>query len=281
MSDQAARLRQLMSGMETTTPIPCRMDGRASVTGITSGKGGVGKTMLAVNLAVAIAESGRSVLIVDADLGLANVDVMLGMEPGRHMGHLLLADCRAEDVAIDGPCGIKVIAGGSGLRELADADGDQRRLLLAKLRSYYDNFDCVLVDTSPGIGSDVCDFLCDVDRVFLVTTPEPTALRDTYAAFKSIVREMPGKDVLPVVNCAGEKQADQAIEALNQVTTKFLDIRIEDWHHVESDPMVVRAVRERNPLMRMLPRSPAAICIRRLSGLLMASRHESKSMAYV
>lgn len=290
MRDQASKLRQLVSGANPGDgPLqsePRSGDGHARVLAITSGKGGVGKTTLAVNLAVLLAELRFKVLIVDADLGLANVDVMLGMETARHIGHLLLPESRADEVAAIGPCGVRVITGGSGLIELADANSAERLGLLEKLRSYYDEFDYVLVDTSPGIGSDVTDFLRGADEILLVTTSEPTALRDAYAAFKTIIGTMPGAEIVTVVNSAGAKQAQRAIDTLNQVTRKFLDTECGQWYSVEADSMVGRAINERKPLVRSYPRSPASICLRKLAKELVGRsdmsgvRAESRSPAY-
>jgi len=266
--DQASSLRQLVSDdkpVDFANPGAVRAGNGARVIAVTSGKGGVGKTILTVNLALLLAELPAGVLVVDADLGLANVDVMLGMEPGRHIGHLLLAGCLPGEVAATGPGGIKVISGGSGLQELADASRADRLMLLEKLHSYYENFDYVLVDTSPGIGPEVTDFLQRADDVLLVTTPEPTSLRDTYAALKAITREMPGREIILIVNCAAPGQAEQAIEALNHVARKFLKRQCDCWYQVEPDPMVCRTIRDRKPLVRAYPRSPAAACLRRLA----------------
>lgn len=265
MTDQAANLRALISGsVVVRDTVKSSMDTR--VITITSGKGGVGKTMLTVNLALLLAEMDKRVLIVDADLGLANVDVMMGLPAGRHVGHLMLADYSADDAAADGPLGIRVISGGSGLRELADASADDRQSLLKKLSAYYRQFDYVLFDTSPGIGSDVMDFTRHADDVLLVTTPEPTSLRDTYASLKTLAAEMPEVEPRLIVNmAASEDQARQAVSALNEVSTRFLARPYQTWHVIESDPLVARSIRDRKPLILCYPRSAAAGCMRRLA----------------
>ena len=272
MIDQAWKLRALTRGKDlpnaarrASQETPKADAAVVHVVAVTSGKGGVGKTTLAVNLAVLLADSGKRVLIVDADLGLANVDVMLRLDSSRHIGHLLLAQCTPDEIAAVGPSGVQVISGGSGLQELAEASNADRQLLLDKLRGYYQRFDYVFIDTSPGIGADVVDFLRDADELVLVTTPEPTSLRDTYAALKTIGREAPNADVRLVVNMASAAQAEEAMAVLNEVASKFLNRRYDDWQCVECDPMVGRTVREGKPLVSAYPRSAAAICLRRLA----------------
>lgn len=271
MTDQAANLRALATGTVVVRDIPRASNTR--VIAVTSGKGGVGKTMLTVNLALLMAEMGKRVLVVDADLGLANVDVMLGLPSARHIGHLMLADFSAHDVAADGPLGIRVISGGSGLRELADASAEDRRSLLEKLSAYYRQFDYVLLDTSPGIGEDVVDFLRHADEVLLVTTPEPTSLKDTYASLKTLNGELPKVEPRLIINTASEDQAKQSVMALNEVSERFLGRSYHVWHSIETDPMVVRTIRDKKPLVHSYPRSAAAACIRRLAKCIAEEAH--------
>ena len=274
MIDQASRLRALVAGERTAAndlPAPSGTAAAACarVMAVTSGKGGVGKTTVAVNLALLLAERGRRTLIVDADLGLANVDVMLGIDPPRHIGHLLLPAFAPEDVAEEGPFGLRIISGGSGLRELAEAGHEQRRQLGHRLIDYYDRFEYVVVDTSPGIDDATLDFLSGAERVLLVTTREPTSLRDTYAAAKAICARVPAASITLVVNqSSSDRDAAEAVKVIDDVALRFLNRRCDDWSWIEHDPTVGRAVRARRALALMYPRSPATLSLRRLAASL-------------
>lgn len=267
--DQALHLRRMMAGDYSTSVAQCMRQqfstGRPRIVAVTSGKGGVGKTTLAVNLAITLAEIPSRVLLIDADLGLANVDVMLGIAHDGHLGNLLSGGVEPEEIAFTGPRDIKVISGGSGLRELADASTAERALLINKLEAYCEEFDYVVIDTSPGIGADVADFVRMADEALVVTTPEPTSMRDTYAALKAISCAMPDKSVTPVVNSASEAQASRTVEAMNQVMDAFLKRKCLRWHQIEADPLVARTIKDRRPLMCAFPKSPAAICITKIA----------------
>ena len=271
MMDQAAKLRILAAGDRVPeamayAAVPAPRWTGTRVIAVTSGKGGVGKTTVAVNLALLLAEEAGKVLIVDADLGLANVDVLLGLESARHIGHILFSDYDPDEVAAVVPGGVKVISGGSGLRDLARVSSAERRLLLDKLCAYYQQFRYVLVDTSPGIGDDVVDFLRGSDEILLVTTPEPTALRDSYAAAKTMAQEVPDIDVRVVVNAASsDRQAEETVAVLNEVAGRFLDRRYERWHRIAADPCAAKSVNLCRALVHLFPRSPAAISFRRLA----------------
>lgn len=282
MIDQAARLRAMVSdgniplrksSVELKTP---RCSGHETrVIAVTSGKGGVGKTTIAVNLAVLLAESGAKVLIVDADLGLANVDVMLGLDSARHIGHLMMTDFTPDDIATVGPAGVRVISGGSGLRELAEASGPDRRALISRLKAYYGQFDYVFIDTSPGIRDEVVDFLMGADEVLLVTTPEPTSLRDTYAALKTLDRRIPDRALRIIVNASGsDVDARNAIEVLNSVTSKFLGRHYDRWHRIQSDELVGRSVHAHRAIVGLFPRSSASVCMQSLAHQLQLARHD-------
>jgi len=299
VTDQAAKLRMLAEeeAARDTHASAVGLESRrhdaspaGRVMAITSGKGGVGKTTLAVNLALLLAErqgmqyekriagkdagpanSPHGVLLVDADLGLANVDVMLGIQPEAHIGRLL-SGMDPEDVAAVGPYGIRVLSGGSGLRELAEATAAERARLLGKLRGYYLRFDRVIIDTSPGIGAEVVDFLRDADEVLLVTTPEPTSLRDTYAALKMISRDVPWLNLRLVVNMASRSQTEESAAALNEVARRFLGRTIDLRYQIAFDDLVGASVGRQVPLVLSYPRSRAAASIRRLAEDIVSAR---------
>lgn len=281
MKDQASRLRELMNGNSAlcvTDEIPQDGDRTPRIVAVTSGKGGVGKTTIAVNLAMLFAEIPDSrVLILDADLGLANVDVMLGISSGRNIGHLLHTDYTPEQTASLGPGGVMLISGGSGLQELANSNSEDRRILIGKLLKYFQNFDFVVIDTSPGIGSNIMDFLNLADEILLITSPEPTSLKDSYAALKTIVKEVPGKPVIPVINNASYIHAQQAIKTLNEVAQKFIGWHSDCWYQIESDQMVSRSIQERRPFVRAYPRTPAVINLRSLANYLISLSIKSNS----
>ncbi len=268
MIDQASKLREMIAGQSVFVErigINRKNGKRAHILAVTSGKGGVGKTTVAVNLAILLAEQGRSVLLVDADLGLANVDVILGLDTPRHIGHLMMPDFDASDVAVTGPAGIKVISGGSGLKELADAGATERRILMDKLTNYSNDFDFVVVDTSPGIGFDTVGFLEWADQRLVVTTTEPTSLRDTYALIKTIDRRLPDAQFELLINVASTAEAAAAVSVLNDMLRRFLGKECNRWHGVVRDPAVPKSVCARQALAVTLPRCPAIVSLRELA----------------
>ncbi|MGB9619338.1 MAG: AAA family ATPase, partial [Armatimonadota bacterium] len=236
------------------------------VIAVTSGKGGVGKTTLSVNLAAVLAASSRRVLIVDADLGLSNVDVVLGLRPARHLGHLLLPEYQAEDVAVEAPGNLVVISGGSGVRELAEARDAERGVLLDKLADYYGTFDFVVIDTSPGIGRNVTDFLVASSKVLLLTSSEPTSLRDTYAAAKTISRVIEHQRIWLIINQVGcESEAEAVFRTLNGVTCRFLGWGFAGWDWIEAEPAFRNSAMDHRPLVLSHPGSSACRALRRIA----------------
>ena len=178
MNDQAYTLRRIVR------------DGRAAsmpqVIAVTSGKGGVGKTSFVINAAIILASVGKKVLILDADLGLANIDVMLGLTPRYNIQHVLDGECSLRDIMIEGPAGIRIIPSASGIQELSDLSSEQQLTLVNALDHFDDDIDYMFVDTGAGISRNVMYFNAAAQRILVVATPEPTSITDAYALIKVV-----------------------------------------------------------------------------------------------
>jgi flagellar biosynthesis protein FlhG len=267
MRDQAERLRQIAQTRKAeedgARPRPSR---RARVLAVTSGKGGVGKTNLSVNLSYALLELGREVMLLDADLGLANVDVLLGTVPRLHLGHALAGEADILDVVYDGPAGLKLIAGGSGVGDLADLPESDLQQFIRSLRKLESRTDYLLVDTGAGLGRSVRNFVLAADVVLVVTTPEPTAMTDAYAMIKAVVQKNPAADIKFVVNQAESKaEAEDAAARLSNATLRFLGAATECLGSIPTDREVPRCVRGQRPFYLAAPGSPASLAVREIA----------------
>jgi len=239
------------------------------VVGVTSGKGGVGKSNFTANLAATAARAGRRVLVIDADLGLANVELLFGLRPRLHVGHLLDGSAQIRDVLAKGPRGICILPAGSGLRDLTALDDLQKRRLLAGLEELENAFDVVLVDTGAGIGDNVAFFISGVQEALLVVTPEPTALTDAYAAVKVLSQSGGARNFAVAVNLATPEVGKDVFDRLCAVTGRFLPARLRYAGSVPPDENVHRAVMARRPLVELYPYSPASRALRGMAEWLM------------
>jgi len=247
---------------------------RARVLAVASGKGGVGKTNLAVNLAIALAGAGRRVLLVDADLGLANVDLLLGQSrpAGSDLAHVLAGRVPLERIVQEGPAAIHWIPGASHIPEVTAVDDRRREALLDGLTALERVHDFLLLDTPAGIGGGVLHLARQADEVLLVTTPEPPAMMDAYALLKA-VRASATEPIGPVrliVNMVTHRHdARRVHERLCEAATRFLGIEVSLLGHVFCDGHVGRAVQKREPLLLAYPHSQAAWCVKRLAGAIL------------
>jgi len=231
-----------------------------------SGKGGVGKTNVVANLAVLLAANGRKVLAVDGDLGLANLDVLLGLTPSLTVGHFLEGTHAIEKVAMAGPHGLRVIPATSGVEALTRLDPAQVARLREALRKFGRAFDVTLVDGPAGISTAVTQLVGPADSVVAVTTPEPTALIDAYALIKVLAREEPRRRFGLIVNNVGDAAEGQRVHAnLDRVVSKFLGRALRYWGHVVRDEDLVSAARERCLVTDLYPESEASRCFESLS----------------
>ena len=287
--DQASRLREMVGRGAPARPArpvsPARpaaeawasgtidrpADRSARVIAVTSGKGGVGKTNLAVNLAARFAQAGRRTVLLDADMGLANADVLCGLNLKRNLAHVVAGRCRIADVLADAPGGFSLAAGATGLEKMADLAPAEHLRLLDELATLERAADLILVDTGAGISPNVLTFTRNADHILIVTTPEPTAVTDAYATAKVIVRgrQRRGEAATPISvvvnNARTPREAGETFDRLSRVAREFLGAELTDAGFVPSDPAVGRAVRARRPFVVGQPRCPASVAVTRLA----------------
>ncbi len=251
--DQAANLRRLVienSAARTTRTIA-----------ITSGKGGVGKTSLAVGVAIALARGGARVTLLDADLGLANINVILGIIPKYNLYHVIKGKKKLKDIVIEVPEGIKIIAGASGFHQLANLDMKQRADFIEAVSELEDD-DYMIIDTGAGISQNVLSFVSAADEVIVVTTPEPTAITDAYGIIKSIASQSPEKPVRLIVNrVASVSEGKRVAQRVINIAGQFLNIRVENMGFIFDDIYVPKSVRNQKPFIVTYPKSKASVCV--------------------
>ncbi|MDK2822091.1 MAG: flagellar biosynthesis protein FlhG [Clostridia bacterium] len=227
---------------------------------IASGKGGVGKTNFTLNLGLALAELGQRVLILDADLGLANIDVILGISPRFNLFHVINGEKELSEIIIEGPNGIKIIPGGSGIYELADLKEWQLERFLIKLSALESESDYLLIDTGAGISKNVLNFTLAADEIFIVTTPEPTSLTDAYGLIKTLNKHKFIGNIKIIVNKAvSYEEGEIAAKKLKIVVNKFLiNCKLEIMGCILDDKVVQDSVKKQQPFILNYPTSKAA-----------------------
>lgn len=264
--DQAERLRNIIKKQDLQ-PDTERV---AKVITVTSGKGGVGKTSLSVNLAIQLSRMGKRVVIFDADFGLANIEIMLGLRPKYNLADLMYRGKNIEDIITYGPENIGFISGGSGINELANLSRDQVFSLIQRLGELDRIADVIIVDTGAGISDTVLEFVAASEEVLLVATPEPTSITDAYALLKTLNRKAsykPEKTVVKMVanQVRGEKEATELFEKLGVVVGKFLDIEVKFLGSVPYDKNMQRAVMHQAPVCISKPESESARAVRNIA----------------
>jgi flagellar biosynthesis protein FlhG len=268
--DQATHLRSLVQGTITAgdasagTAFPRRA--RAQVVAITSGKGGVGKSNVAVNLAITLAGAGKRVTLLDADLGLANADVLCNVDLRTNLSHVIARKKELSEVLVKAPGGFNLIGGASGLARMADLTDDDRQRLVDALGELEQQADVILIDTGAGISPNVLSFTRAADHVLVVTTPEPTAITDAYAVIKVISRDPNERRLSLLVNQARSPAEGRVVhERIAKVAKQFLGVGVLDAGYVLADEHVQNAVRSRRPFVLGAPNCPAAKCIEKLA----------------
>lgn len=255
MKDQAERLRQLARRSMKAKEI----NQDAHVIAITSGKGGVGKTNFTVNLALALQEAGKNTLIFDADLGMANIDVVLGVVPSYTLAHVIKRQKRLQEIILTGPKGVKVLPGSSGSIELSSLSEQQIQNLISQWRNLEEKFDFILIDTGAGIHQDVLNFLKAADDIIVLLTPEPPSITDSYGLIKVLSQQKLQSSLYLVINQATSKEEGQRIfRRVANVIQEFLGLQIQLLGSIPYDEKVSAAVKSQRPFFLEYPNSAAA-----------------------
>ena len=249
--------------------------GATRVISFTSGKGGVGKTSTVVNVALALAEAQNNVLLIDADLGLANIDVLLGVKPSYTLEDLFEGRRTLEEIMIPGPNGIRIIPAASGVESMVNLDSSRQMLLMQALSALPYTFDYVLIDTGAGIGIDVLYFNAAASEIVCIVTPEPTSLTDAYALIKVLSTQYGEEEInILVNNVSSEAESKQTFLRLYKAVERFLHVKLNYLGFVPADSSVREAVQSQRALLELFPSSPAGLAISALARRMDAQFHE-------
>lgn len=265
--DQADKLREKVELLKDNAP-------SARVIAVTSGKGGVGKTSLSVNLALQFRALGKTVVILDADFGLANVEVMLGIRPKYNLADMIFNNKTIEEIITEGPMGIGFISGGSGVQDLVNLDKDKIKKLIAKLVKLDSMYDIVIIDTGAGIADSVVEFVLSSPEVLLVVTPEPTSITDAYSLLKAVNRKKDfkreQKSIKVITNRVEDMEDGKEIyEKISIVVSKFLNIQLEYLGYIPQDKKIADAVIAQTPVSLSSPNSETAMKMRSICSTLL------------
>ncbi|WP_461516065.1 MinD/ParA family protein [Porticoccus sp.] len=237
-----------------------------NVIAVTSGKGGVGKTNIAVNLAVSLANRQRAVLLFDADLGLANVDIALGLKPQYDIRHVFSGERTLEEILLEGPGGIRVVPASSGVSNMASLLPQQQAGIIRAFSELTVPIDTLIVDTPAGIDSSVLTFTRACQEILVVICDEPTSITDAYALIKVLNRECGVKRFQVVANMVDRAiQGRQLFEKILRVTDRFLDVQLGFLGAIPRDDYLRRAVQQQTPVVQAYPRSQSAIALNKLA----------------
>jgi len=272
MEDQAEQLRELMRAKNNNTqsaaPTNNKQNRKTRIITVASGKGGVGKTNVSVNMALAYARLGKKVIVMDADLGLANVNVMLNMIPKYNLYHVIRKQKTMKDIIIDTEYGIQIVAGASGFSKIANLSEDERQNFIQELYTL-SNADIIIIDTSAGVSNNVLSFVAAADDAVIVTTPEPTAITDAYGIIKIIATEIDNLNMglkLVVNRVKTVAEAKKVADRMINIAGQFLNLKVDYLGFIYDDPAVPQAVLRQKPFMVLDPKSKASLCVQHIVG---------------
>lgn len=230
---------------------------------VSSGKGGVGKTNISINMALAFAGLGKKVIVLDADLGLANVNVVLGVIPRYNLYHLIRQQKKMKDILLDTNYGIQIVAGASGFSKIANLSEEERNGFIEELYEL-SSADIIIIDTSAGVSNNVLSFVAASDDAVIVTTPEPTAITDAYGIIKIIATEVENLDLslrLIVNRVKSVTEGRRVAERVVNIAGQFLNLKLDYLGYIYDDVLVHNAVVKQKPFFALDPKGKASICI--------------------
>lgn len=267
-ADQFPRHIVGLPGAVGASPAPAPTERMPQIIAVTSGKGGVGKSSIAVNLGLTLARQGRRVCILDADTGLANVNILLGLRPRRSLEHVLSGECAIEEIIMEGPHGLRVVPGANGISECVNLDPVRQRRLVDELERIEGEFDYLLLDTAAGISETTLDFLSAAHRVLLVITPEPTSLTDAFSLLKLALRRHPVECEVVVNMAAHFNEARSVFQRFHAAVQKYLETEVNFLGFVQRDESMRTAVSLQHPVALFPEGDPSTRPFQRLADAL-------------
>jgi flagellar biosynthesis protein FlhG len=269
MEDQAEKLWEMMRNKKALEkPVSPQNEAKTRIITITSGKGGVGKTNVSVNMALAYARLGKKVIVMDADLGLANVNVMLNLIPKFNLYHVIRKQKTMREIMVETEYGISIVAGASGFSKIANLNEEERQEFIDEIETL-SNADIVIVDTSAGVSDNVLDFIAAADDAVIITTPEPTAITDAYGIIKIIATEIDNLNMgikLVVNRVKSAADAKKVADRMTGIAGQFLNLKVEYLGFIYDDAMVAHAVIRQKPFMVIDPKCKASQCVQHIVG---------------
>jgi flagellar biosynthesis protein FlhG len=268
--DQAAGIRK----MKKIKPV--------RVIAVASGKGGVGKTNLSVNVGIALAQMGQRVALLDADMGLANVDILLGLYPKFNLSHVLAGEKSLDEIMLEGPAGLRVIPGASGIQKMSELSAIEQAAVVRAFSEIDQDLDVLIVDTAAGISASVINFARACQEIIVVVCDEPTSLTDAYAFIKLLNRDYALCNFHVVANMVQSVQQGQLLfQKLTKVTDRYLDVTLQFAGAVPYDEYLRKAVQKQSPVVVAFPRSKASLAVKAIAGKIESWPLKSQAGGYI
>lgn len=270
--DQAEKLRTMFKDKQNETIKSSSL----KTISITSGKGGVGKTNVTLNVAIQLTKLGKKVIILDADLGLANIELLMGISPKYTLEDLIRGRKSIDEILTVGPCGIQFISGGSGVTELIRISDSQLSFFIQNISKLDKIADIILIDTGAGVSNSVLNFVKSTDEIIVVVTPDPSSIMDSY----SLIRVLKNDNIdIPKINIVAnrvdnEKEAIETFERISRATTKFLDVDLYNLGYIPYDSYLIKAVKKQEPVTVLYPKSLSSEAFYNIANKILDSSYE-------